>query len=80
MVDLLTGASGPGGLRAVGGPAGPDRRRRRRAHGHRLGLGPRTAGIGLALTTLLAGLATWGALVVGVPAVHTGRMSGVLWP
>ena len=38
----------------------------------------RTAGIGLALTTLLAGLATWGALVVGVPAVHTGRMNGVL--
>jgi len=37
-----------------------------------------TAGIGLGLTTLLAGLATWGAVMVGVPAVHAGRMNGVL--
>ena len=37
-----------------------------------------TAGIGLALTTLLAGLATWGSLVVGVPAVHSGRLDGTL--
>ncbi len=37
-----------------------------------------TAGIGLALTTGLAGLAAWGCLVVGVPAVHSGAMSGVL--
>jgi ATP-binding cassette subfamily C protein CydC len=37
-----------------------------------------TSGVGLALTTLLAGLATWGSLVVGVPAVHSGRLDGVL--
>ncbi|HLN15421.1 MAG TPA: thiol reductant ABC exporter subunit CydC [Acidimicrobiales bacterium] len=38
----------------------------------------RTAGIGLGLTTLFTGLAMWGALVVGVPAVHDGRMDGQL--
>jgi thiol reductant ABC exporter CydC subunit len=38
----------------------------------------RTAGIGRGLTTLCCGLAMWGALLVGVSAVHTGRMSGVL--
>lgn len=38
----------------------------------------RTAGIGLALTTLLAGLAMWGALMVGVPAVRSGHLDGVL--
>lgn len=37
-----------------------------------------TAGIGLALTTVLAGLATWGSLVVGIPAVHSGRLDGTL--
>ncbi len=37
-----------------------------------------TAGIGLALTTLLAGLACWGCLMVGIPAVGSGRLSGVL--
>ena len=36
-----------------------------------------TAGIGLGLTTLLSGLAAWGILVVGVPAVHSGRLGGV---
>jgi thiol reductant ABC exporter CydC subunit len=35
-----------------------------------------TAGIGRALTTLLAGLAGWGCLVVGIPAVLSGRMPG----
>ena len=35
-----------------------------------------TAGIGLALTTLLAGLACWGCLVVGIPAVMSGRLNG----
>jgi thiol reductant ABC exporter CydC subunit len=35
-----------------------------------------TAGIGLALTTLLAGLACWGCLVVGIPAVMSGRLDG----
>ena len=37
-----------------------------------------TAGIGLALTTLLAGLACWGCLMVGIPAVGSGHLSGVL--
>jgi thiol reductant ABC exporter CydC subunit len=36
----------------------------------------RTAGIGLALTTLLAGLACWGCLVAGIPAVLSGRLAG----
>jgi thiol reductant ABC exporter CydC subunit len=36
----------------------------------------RTAGIGLALTTLLAGLACWGCLMVGIPAVLSGRLRG----
>jgi thiol reductant ABC exporter CydC subunit len=36
-----------------------------------------TAGIGLGLTTFLAGAATWGVLVVGVPAVDSGRLGGV---
>ncbi len=36
----------------------------------------RTTGIGLALTTLLAGLACWGCLMVGIPAVLSGRLGG----
>jgi thiol reductant ABC exporter CydC subunit len=35
-----------------------------------------TAGVGLALTTLLAGLACWGCLVAGIPAVASGRLDG----
>jgi thiol reductant ABC exporter CydC subunit len=35
-----------------------------------------TAGIGSSLTTLLAGLACWGCLLVGIPAVTAGRLSG----
>ena len=35
-----------------------------------------TAGLGLALNTLLAGLACWGCLTVGVAAVASGRLSG----
>ncbi len=35
-----------------------------------------TAGIGLALNTLLAGLACWGCLTVGVAAVVSGRLGG----
>ena len=35
-----------------------------------------TVGIGLALTTLLAGLACWGCLMVGIPAVISGRLNG----
>ncbi len=40
--------------------------------------GARTAGIGQGLTTLCSGLAMWGALLVGVSAVRTGQMDGVL--
>jgi thiol reductant ABC exporter CydC subunit len=40
--------------------------------------GARTAGIGQGLTTLCSGLAMWGALLVGVSAVRTGHMDGVL--
>jgi thiol reductant ABC exporter CydC subunit len=42
------------------------------------GKSARTAGIGRGLTSLCCGLAMWGALFVGVSAVHAGRMSGVL--
>jgi thiol reductant ABC exporter CydC subunit len=35
-----------------------------------------TEGVGLALTTLLAGLASWGCLVVGIPAVASGTLDG----
>ncbi len=42
------------------------------------GASARTAGIGQGLGTLCAGLAMWGALLVGVSAVHAGRMHGVL--
>jgi thiol reductant ABC exporter CydC subunit len=42
------------------------------------GTAARTAGIGQGLTSLCVGLAMWGALVVGVAAVHTGRLEGVL--
>jgi ATP-binding cassette subfamily C protein CydC len=34
-----------------------------------------TAGTGLSLTTVLAGLASWGCLVVGIPAVASGRLA-----
>ncbi|HTT90237.1 MAG TPA: thiol reductant ABC exporter subunit CydC [Acidimicrobiales bacterium] len=38
----------------------------------------RTAGVASGLTTLLTGLAVWGALLVAVPAVHSGRLEGPL--
>ena len=38
--------------------------------------GAGTAGIGLAMTTLLAGLACWECLLVGVPAVRAGQLTG----
>jgi thiol reductant ABC exporter CydC subunit len=38
----------------------------------------RTAGVGQGLTTLCSGLAMWGALIVGVAAVHDGRLDRVL--
>ncbi len=42
------------------------------------GTAARTAGIGQGLTSLCVGLAMWGALAVGVSAVHAGRLEGVL--
>ncbi len=38
----------------------------------------RTAGVGQGLTRLCAGLAMWGALLVGVAAVRAGTLNGVL--
>jgi thiol reductant ABC exporter CydC subunit len=38
--------------------------------------GSHTAGVGTALTTVLTGLAVWAALLVGIPAVHAGRLGG----
>ena len=40
--------------------------------------GAGTTGIGLGLTTALAGLASWGALVLGVYATHGGHLDGAL--
>jgi ATP-binding cassette subfamily C protein CydC len=40
--------------------------------------GAGTTGVGLALTTALAGLASWGALTVGVRATHAGSLDGAL--
>jgi thiol reductant ABC exporter CydC subunit len=42
------------------------------------GSSARTAGVGQGLTSLCCGLAMWGALLVGVAAVHAGRLDGVL--
>ena len=38
----------------------------------------RTAGVGSGLTALGAGLAVWGAVALGVSAVHDGRLDGVM--
>jgi thiol reductant ABC exporter CydC subunit len=40
--------------------------------------GANTAGIGLGLTTALAGLASWGALTLGIAATHGGSLNGSL--
>ncbi len=40
--------------------------------------GAGTTGIGLGLTTALAGLASWGALTFGVHATHAGSLNGAL--
>jgi thiol reductant ABC exporter CydC subunit len=42
------------------------------------GASARTAGVGQGLATLLSGMAMWGALLVGVAAVHAGTLDGVL--
>ncbi len=77
VVDLIEGAAE---LTVLGGTteqveriARADRRVRATA---RQGAG--TAGIGLGLTTALAGLACWGALTLGVRATHGGHLDGAL--
>ncbi len=77
VVDLIEGAPE---LTVMGGTgeqveriARADRRLRATA---RHGAG--TTGIGLGLTTALAGLASWGALALGVRATHGGHLDGAL--
>jgi thiol reductant ABC exporter CydC subunit len=77
VVDLLEGA--PELL--VNGASVEQLRRTSAADADLSGLArasARTAGVGQGLTSLCSGLAMWGALVVGVAAVHSGRMEGVL--
>ncbi len=77
VVDLIEGAPE---LTVMGGTgeqvtriAEADRRLRATA---RKGAG--TTGIGLGLTTALAGLASWGALTLGVHATHAGHLDPAL--
>jgi thiol reductant ABC exporter CydC subunit len=75
VVDLVAGAPE---LVVLGGTAGQldriERADRRLRSLSRRGAG--TAGVGLALTTALAGLASWGALTLGVRATHGGSLNG----
>ena len=77
VVDLVEGAPEllvMGGVEAQLGRIGhADTQLRRVA---RKGAG--TSGIGLGLTTALAGLASWGALTLGVEATHAGSLNGAL--
>ncbi len=77
VVDLVEGAPEllvMGGVDAqLGRIADVDTQLRRVA---RKGAG--TSGIGLGLTTALAGLASWGALTFGVHATHAGSLNGAL--
>jgi len=77
VVDLVEGAPELLVMGAVGNQL--DRldesdTRLRRAARH----GAATTGIGLGLTTALAGLASWGALTLGVAATHGGSLNGAL--
>ncbi len=75
MVDLTEGAAELVAFGAVGAQVRTVRERDRELTG--IGAASaRTAGIGLALTTLLAGLACWGCLLAGIPAVNSGRLPG----
>ncbi len=75
MVDLVEGASE---LIAFG--AADEQVRTIRGQDSELtaidSMSARTAGVGLGLTTLLAGLASWGCLMAGIPAVVSGRLDG----
>jgi len=77
VVDLLEGAADL----AAFGATGAQLERIARADAELTTLASsaaNTAGVGLGLTTLLAGLAAWGALVAGIPAVHAGHLDRVL--
>jgi len=77
VIDLLDGAADL----AAFGATGAQLERISRADAELTSLASssaNTAGVGLGLTTLLAGLAAWGGLVIGIPAVHAGRLDGVL--
>jgi thiol reductant ABC exporter CydC subunit len=75
VVDLVEGAPE---LVVMGGTAAQldriERADRRLRSVSRRGAG--TAGVGLALTTALAGLASWGALTLGVRATHGASLNG----
>jgi thiol reductant ABC exporter CydC subunit len=77
VVDLIEGAPELMVMGATEGQlarvhAADDRLRSAGRHG------AGTTGIGLALTTALAGLASWGALTLGVRATHAGSLNGAL--
>ena len=77
VVDLIEGAP----ELVVNGAAGEQLRRVLAADAELTAVarsGARTAGVGQGLTSLCMGLAMWGALMVGVSAVRTGRLDGVL--
>jgi thiol reductant ABC exporter CydC subunit len=77
VVDLIEGAP----ELIVNGAAGAQLARASSADAEVTGIArasARTAGIGQGLTVLCSGLAMWGALIVGVPAVRSGQLSGVL--
>ncbi|MGA9284362.1 MAG: thiol reductant ABC exporter subunit CydC [Solirubrobacteraceae bacterium] len=77
VVDLLEGAP----ELVVNGAAPEQLRRTLAADGELTRVAQatsRTAGVGQGLTSLCCGLAMWGSLLVGVDAVHAGRLDGVL--
>ena len=77
VLDLLQGAP----ELAVNGATAGQLERARRADGSLTRIAAstaRTAGLGQGMTSLCCGLAMWGALAVGVSAVHAGQLNGVL--
>jgi thiol reductant ABC exporter CydC subunit len=77
VVDLVEGASELVVMGAADGQVAHIREADARLRSiARRGAG--TTGIGLGLTTALAGLASWGALALGVQATHAGTLNGAL--
>jgi thiol reductant ABC exporter CydC subunit len=77
VVDLVEGAPELVVMSATDGQVA----RIGQADGHLRSIARRgagTTGIGLGLTTALAGLASWGALALGVRATHAGTLNGAL--